>query len=303
MLRHLGYVAIALSIDATTNRTCRLRNATPERLRELIRLNLEGLYRVLQFNVQNKIFLYRISSQIIPFASHPVNRIPWWEEYAGLFDLMAEYIARHRLRVSMHPGRFTVLNSVDANVVSASVDELRWHARLLDCLRTDGSNKIVVHVGGASGGKSEAKDRFVAVANSLPAELRRRLIVENDERIFSVEDVLEVAGRAHLPVAFDWLHHQANPGTDGDVTELLARCFSTWKPEDGVPKVHFSSQAPGSRPGKHADWADTREFVSFLDVVPGRTFDCMLETRCKELALFRLRRSLAGRGVVEGAAA
>lgn len=299
MLRHLGYVAIALSLGATTNRTCRLRNVTAERLRALSAANLRDLRRVLHYNVEHDICLYRISSQLIPFASHPVNGIRWWTEFADLLADLAAVIARHRLRVSVHPGQFTVLNSPDPAVVEAAIQELAWHVRLLDALGTDSASKIVVHVGGRYGSKAAALDRFAAVAAGLPASWRRRLVVENDERLFSAEDVLDLAERTGLPVVFDWLHHTANPGR-GDVSVLIDRCFDTWGPADGPPKVHYSSQAPGGRRGAHADYVDLDDFLAFLRAVPDdRPFDCMLEAKAKDRALLRLRAEMAARGVSE----
>lgn len=191
MLRHLGYVAIALSIDATTNRTCRLRNATPETLRRLIRSNLEGLRKVLQFNRRHGIYLYRISSQIIPFASHPVNRIAWWDEQADLFAELGELIAANGFRVSMHPGQFTVLNSPRREVVEASLLELQWHVRFLDSLDTDSGNKIVLHVGSAHGGKAEAADRFVAIEAGFLAAFA---VSDNTRGVFDLKETRERLG-------------------------------------------------------------------------------------------------------------
>ena len=212
MLRRLGYVATALSIDAPTNRTCRLRNAEPRRLRSLIAGNLDNLRRVLRYNVTRDIRLYRISSDIVPFASHPVNRLAWWEEFAGPLAGLGAYVREHDLRVSMHPGQFTVLNSLDRAVAQAAADEVRWHARFLDALGADTSAKIVVHIGGKPDGRAPAMARFVAAVGQLPETCRRRLIVENDERLFTAEDALEVSRATGLPVVFDWLHHRANPG-------------------------------------------------------------------------------------------
>jgi UV DNA damage endonuclease len=297
MLRRLGYVAIALSIEATTNRTCRLRNATPALLRKLIALNLEGLHAVLQFNVQNGILLYRISSQIIPFASHPVHRVPWWDEFRADFERLRAFIRRHDMRVSMHPGQFTVLNSPRAAVVEASLKEIEWHIRFLDCLAPDASHKVVLHVGGVYGNKVAAADRFVQAVRRLPESWRRRLVIENDERVYATEDVLAISRETGLPVAFDWLHHTASSGGRFPTPRTLGACFDTWKVGDGLPKVHFSSQAPGGRKGQHANWIRTAEFERFLETAPERDFDCMLEAKCKDLALFRLRRELQRRGV------
>lgn len=203
----------------------------------------------------------------------------------------------------MHPGQFTVLNSVSPAVVRASVLELVWHARFLDALGTDAASKIVIHVGGMADGPEAAMERFVRVAGTLPQAVRRRLIVENDERLFTAEQVLSVSRATLLPVAFDWLHHRANPGsarTAATAARAVAACFDTWRADDGIPKIHLSSQARGARRGRHGDWVRPSDLLSFLAVAPPRPFDCMIEAKKKDLALFRLRRQLALAGVVEG---
>ena len=213
MLRRLGYVAIALGSGATTNRTCRLHNATPARLRDLIAANLAGLRATLEYTASRDIRLYRISSQLVPFASHPVNRLAWWEEFAAELAELRSLIRHHDLRVSMHPGQYTVLGSPRPGVVEAAVAELAWHARLLDALGTGHADKIVLHLGGAYGDRDAAVGRFAAVVAGLPAAVRRRLALEHDEHTFAAEEVLAVARRTGLPVVFDWLHHAAHPGT------------------------------------------------------------------------------------------
>ena len=299
MLNHLGYVAMCLTIGSATNRTCRLKNATPERLRALIAGNLDELERVLLFNVAHGVHLYRVSSELIPFASHPINAIPWWDEHAERFARMAAIIARHAIRCTMHPGQFTVLNSPSAKVVESAREEIAWHVRLLDALGMDGSGKIVIHIGGAFGDKPQAMDRFVEVAMSLPEANRRRLVIENDEHVYSVEDVLELSRRTGLPMIYDNLHDLIHSGRDDGPKRWLRDVFATWKPEDGTPKVHYSSQAEGGRTGHHSDFIPPDEFARYLEMTPRDVpFDCMLECKKKDMALFQLRTDLAARGVL-----
>ncbi len=297
MLRRLGYVAISLSIGATTNRTCRLGNATPGRLRELTAANLSGLAATLAFNVRQSVSLYRISSKIVPFASLPAVAFPWWEEFAVELSQLGELVRRHELRVSMHPGQYTALSAPDEATRAASVQDLAWHVRFLDSLGLDATHKIVTHLGGIYGDKGAALRRFAGVVAGLPESWRRRLAVENDDRLYTFDDVLWVAAETGLPAVFDWLHHRLNPGRRGDVASALADAFATWQEgRDGVPKVHFSSQQQGGRAGAHADWIEVDEFLKFLSLVPATPFDCMLEAKKKDLALFRLRRELAASG-------
>lgn len=299
MLNRLGFVASVLSENLSTSRTCRVRNATPLRLRELIDDNLAALDRVVTFLERERIGLYRISSGLIPFASHEVNRVPWPERYADELRRIGGRLTAAGVRVSMHPGQYTVLNSLNPRVVEASRLELQYHATLLDALGTDASSKIVLHVGGLfTDGLDAAIDRFVTVAAALPESIRRRLVVENDDRLFHADHALGVARRLGVPVVFDWLHHQAHPAPR-PVAGLLTEVFATWQPSDGIPKVHLSSQAADGPRGAHADFVEVEDALAMFAQAPPMLFDCMLEAKHKEKALLRLRARLRARGVTE----
>lgn len=298
MLARLGFVASVLTENLTTSRTCRLRNASAGRLRALTAENLSALDRVLTFLERRRIRLYRITSNLVPFASHPVNTTRWWHEFADPLRQMGERIRTLGIRVSTHPGQYTVLNSPNESIVRASVSELVYHARLLDELGTDGSCKIVLHIGGLYGGsESDAIDRFCRNANRLPAEVRRRLVIENDDRLFDADEVLGASHATGLPVVFDWLHHLANPCTR-PIEGVLPEIFATWTPQDGRPKVHMSSQAKDAAAGAHADYVNAADMLAFMKLAPG-AFDCMLEAKQKDRALLRLRRQLARLRIVE----
>jgi UV DNA damage endonuclease len=271
MVRHLGYVAIAKGSEARTNRVCRLAFATPKRLRELIAANLDGLAQVLAYNAVHGIRMYRITSDLVPFGSHPVNQLAWWDEFAPQLARLGAFIARNDMRVSMHPGQFAVLNAKRRAVVQAAFGDLAWHTRLLDALGTDGSSKVVIHIGGVYGDKRAAVRRFVRRARELPEAVRRRLILENDEHSYNAEEVLDIAAQTALPVVFDWLHHRANPGgarAPARAHEIIRACFATWGPADGLPKIHLSSQARGGRRGEHAPWVRITDLRTFLTVAP-----------------------------------
>ena len=299
MIARLGFVASVLSEDISTSRTCRLKNATPDRLRELTEENLRALRAVLTFLERHRIRLYRISSNVVPFASHPANTTRWWKEYAGRLHALGTRIRTLGIRVSMHPGQYTVLNSPNTAIVQAATAELDYHARLLDALDAPPASKIVLHIGGLYGGTEEAAmERFVAAAERRPTAVLRRLVVENDDRLFDAEEALAVARRLRIPVVFDWLHHQANP-CRRPVDEVLTEIFATWREVDGRPKVHLSTQARGGPPGAHADYVAPDDVRAFLRVAPDRPFDCMLEAKQKDRAVLRLRTELAALGIRE----
>ena len=141
-------------------------------------------------------------------------------------------------------------------------------------------------------------DRFIATANALPDAVRRRLVVENDDRLFDADEVLEVGRAAGVPVVFDWLHHQANPCRRA-IGDVLVEIFQTWSTADGRPKIHLSTQASEAPAGAHAAFIDVRDVIAFLDVAPRVPFDCMLEAKEKDRALLKLRDELRVHGIVE----
>ena len=246
-----------------------------------------------------RILLYRISSNVIPFASHPINELKWWEEFTPELEALGRRLRAIGVRVSTHPGQFTVLNSPTPAIVAAAFAELEYHARLLDASGADTSAKIVVHIGGLyAGSETAALDRFCAVAAHLPDAVLRRMVVENDDRLFDAEEVLSVAHRLRVPVVFDWLHDTANP-CRAPLSEVLPAIFATWKPKDGRPKLHLSSQATAAPRGAHARYVRAVDAMGHLRGVSGRPFDCMLEAKEKDRALLKLRADLRRKGVIE----
>ncbi len=290
-LQRIGYPCVSLLLDRTTNHTCTLKNATPERLRALIRRNLDDLLAILRHNSEHGWLLFRIGSSVIPFGSHPINTIPWWREFKRELQETGALIRRESMRVSFHPGQYTVLNSPDAGIVARAVKEIVYSARFLSELGLDFEHKIVLHIGGTYGDKAAAVERFCAAMLEIEPDVRRRIVIENDEHSYTPADVLAIAQQTNLPVVFDNLHYLANPG-EGALEELIPAVFRTWREMDGRPKVHFSAQAIGRRRGHHADGVDPAEFRTWIErwSLFG-DFDLMLEAKHKDRALLELERT------------
>lgn len=284
----IGYPCVSRLTGRTTNHETILRAATPEKLRALTRQNLADLREILRHNLAHGWLLFRIGSSVVPFASHPVNALDWQAEFEQDLTEIGAFARNNGMRLSFHPGQYTVLNSPDPQTVRRAIEEIAYSAAFLDALGMDTASKIVIHLGGIYGDKPAALARFVETVTALGDSLRRRLVIENDERSYTPADALWVSARTALPVVFDNLHYAANPGP-GQLDDLLEQIFATWKPEDGVPKVHFSSQAPGGRIGHHADYADPDEFQAWrLRWAQFGDFDLMLEAKAKDEALLAL---------------
>ncbi len=290
-MTRFGYPCVSRLIGRTTNHETVLRAATPEKLRALARQNLADLREILRHNLAHGWLLFRIGSSVIPFASHPVNTLDWQAEFRSDLDEIGAFARQSATRLSFHPGQYTVLNSPHPQIVHRAIEEIAYSAAFLDALGMDTASKIVIHLGGTYGHKPAALSRFVETVQTLPNSLRRRLVIENDERSYTPADALWVSEHTGLPVVFDNLHYAANPGP-GTLDDLLERVFATWKTEDGPPKVHFSSQAPGGRIGNHADYADPDEFRHWLARwAQFGNFDLMLEAKAKDKALLALEPS------------
>lgn len=283
-----GYACLNLSISPRSNRRCLLKNANSGTLRRLISLNLHGLKEILEYNAARNILLFRISSDVIPFASHPVNQVNWEDEFAAELAVLGEMVQKYEMVVSMHPGQYTIINSPHLKVVQNSLAELSYHCRFLDALSSSSCHKIVVHVGGLYGNKPRAKLRFIEQCRDMNPGLKRRLVIENDDRLFTAADVLELSQQTGLPMVFDYLHHQANPSGQDRVAEWLFRARNTWKPHDGDYKVHYSEQDPQKKKGSHARSVDIDKLRLFLAELPDHRVNIMLEGKDKNLSVERV---------------
>ena len=288
----IGYPCLNRSIGCTASRTFRLRSYSPSRLVETVGQNLSCLRRMLEFNLSSGLLFLRITSDLVPFASHPVCQVPWPENFAAEFASLGSFIRDNNMRISMHPDQFTLINSPDSDIFKRSAAELEYHARVLDLLGLDWTAKIQIHGGGVYGDKAGSLDRFCRRFEKLAPAVRRRLTVENDDRQYNVGDCLLISRRTGIPVLFDSFHHQLNPNKE-DTATAMGMAAATWRKGDGLPMVDYSSQKKGERIGSHAEGIDLKDFARFIACAAGRDFDIMLEIKDKEKSALRARRYLA----------
>lgn len=278
---NLGYACLNLDLDATF-KTCRLNRLTPETQYELIAHNLESLEKFLLYNEKNHIHLFRISSDLIPFASSRHNQIAWQKEFKETFQALGKIIQRSQQRVSMHPGQYTVLNSPREEVVENAISDLVYHEEILSLLGCNETAKIILHVGGAYGDKPAALTRFKQNYMKLNERIKHRLILENDERIYHIEEVLSLCYDLSCPAVFDNLHHQINPPkTLREETAWISLAKETWQAKDGRQKMHYSQQNPQKKPGAHSETIYATPFYAFCQSLNGAPIDIMLEVKDK----------------------
>ena len=279
----IGYPCINRTLDCSANSTFRLKSYSEARLKTSIQTNLNCLRRILQFNLQNKLFFFRISSDIVPFASHPINKFRWQEYFQDKFEEIGEFIIKNKMRISMHPDQFTLINSIKDEIFERSKKELIYHAEIFDLMKLDTSAKIQIHVGGAYGDKETSMERFVARFNRLPYSVIRRLVIENDDKLYDVNDCLEISKEIQIPVLFDVFHHKQNNSASQTLKQTFSYIAKSWNEKrDGIPMVDYSSQEPNGLPRQHSETINLEDFSLFLKQTEPFDFDVMLEIKDKE---------------------
>lgn len=276
-----GYASQNLALGVTTGHTLRLANlGDAGRVEAIVQSNLDALRTILEWNAAHGVGLFRTSQQLIPFGSHPDFPYDWEEQHGPELRELGELARRLNIRLSMHPGQFIQPGSPNPEVAARSIAELRYVARVLDLLD---ARDLVLHLGGSFGDKPAATDRFV---RSLEAEsdILRTLTLENDERIWTVEDALEPARRLGVPVVVDTLHHTLNPGPFS-LAGALDAALPTWSRR---PKVHLSSQDPTKQRGAHAWDITPADAHTLLDALDGRDVDVLVEAKGKDEAVLPL---------------
>jgi UV DNA damage endonuclease len=277
----IGYPCINRTIGCSPSRTFRLASYSDNRLRDIVQTNLSCLEKIIRFNAEHHLLFLRITSDLVPFASHPVCTFPWEEHFSGEFDRLGAYIRNLGFRISMHPDQFVLLNAPDEGVLSRSIDELSYHAQVLDLMGLDHSAKIQIHVGGVYGDKIKGMDRFARQVDQLDPTIKNRLVIENDERSYTIPDCLAIHEQTGIPVIMDSFHHALlNDGKE--FADLLDPVRRTWKMADGIPMVDYSSQEPGKRSGAHTEHIVPADFRQFLTITQPADFDVMLEIKDKE---------------------
>ena len=267
---------------------CLLKNADEARLLELAGANLLALEKLIDYNIKNGIRMFRVSSDLIPFGSSMAAALPWEKAHADILSAISQKIAVSGMRISMHPGQYTVLNSPDGQVYSRAVEDLRYHAKVLDSLGAGAEGKIILHIGGVYGDKTSAKARFADRCQDLEPRVLARLALENDDKLFDIGDVLEICEKTRLPCVYDNLHNALNPAdeTRGD-GEWVRLARATWKGADGRQKIHYSQQNKEKKPGSHSETIGIDGFFSFLEAISGSDADIMLEVKDKNLSAIK----------------
>lgn len=290
----IGYACLTIGVPNTNMKRCIMRNASEHKLLELISHNLNSLENIIDYNIKNNVWLFRISSDLIPFGSSPINEIPWWDIYRSQLLSIGNKIKSNGIRVSMHPGQYTVINSPNEDVVKRAFDDLKYHCRVLDSLGVNEEHKIILHIGGVYNDKKAAVERFINNFNNIDAIVKKRIVIENDDKSYNICDVLEINTVLNIPVVFDNLHNEIN-SCDREKRDVfwINECRKTWREKDGIQKIHYSQQDTNKKLGSHSETILTDKFIDFCKNLERDDIDIMLEVKDKNLSAVNCINSLS----------
>lgn len=292
-----GYVAIALGVpQGSPNKTITVKNfekiSDPAdrryRLRSLLKENLDTTKRILRYNAAHQVHLYRFTSKTVPLATHPYTAS--WDyinEFKEEWTELGEIIKQYDMSVSAHPDHYTLLNSPQPDVLAASIKDLEYHVNMLEAMKLEAKPQLVLHIGGFYKNKDASLARFILEFNNLPDRIRLRLMLENDDKVYSAADVLAICQQTGCPMVLD-IHHHACINREEDLRKLWPAIIKTWK--GATPKIHVSSPKNKKDFRSHADYVDPEDLIAFLSIAKETDvdFDVMIEAKQKDLAMFRL---------------
>jgi UV DNA damage endonuclease len=273
----------------TTKATYILRLGRAEQLRKLSAFCLENahaLYDSVEYCGAHHIGCFRVNSQFWPVKTHPeagyeLDDLPGAQEIKKVLSRCRSRSSALNVRLSFHPDQFVLLSSPKAEVVKKSVEELEYQAEVSEMI---GADVITIHAGGGYGDKPSALRRMGRVVKKLNTAVRSRLALENDDRIYTPEDLLPFCKEYNLPLVYDVHHHRCLP--DGlSVKQATDAAIKTW---DREPLFHISSPRQGWQGAQrrwHHDYIDKHDFP-----VEWRSLDITVEVeaKAKELAVHRL---------------
>lgn len=255
--------------------------------------NLNDLYEMIKWNERNGIKVLRISSELFPHISNPKVEGYDMEFADALLKKIGEYARSLNHRLTFHPGQYNVVGTPNEATFQQTINDLNYHAEVLDRMGMGADSVMVVHGGGLYGDKEKTLERWCENYLRLPEPIKRRLVLENCEKCFSIEDCLYVSEKVHVPVVFDTHHYSCYNILHPDESfkrpgEYVEAILNTWKRRGIKPKFHVSEQGSG-RTGHHSDYIEV--IPDYLLEIPekyGCDIDIMIEAKKKELAIFKL---------------
>lgn len=299
MIRNLGYCCINTSLkEYSPNRTVAketFEKFGQEIIVDKVYQNLFATKRILEWNLAHNIFLYRVSSEIFPWMSqYEISELQDFENVIlPLLEDIGNFVKRHKIRLTFHPGPYNVLGSDNPLVVEKTIKELNQHREILNWMGLEASLSypINIHLSTTKGGKDLAIYRFLKGFERLNSETQKSLTIENDDSIngYSIEELFSVHKEVGVALCFDFFHYDCGAKGNLSKEESFEMACNSWGEE--IPITHFSSSRRIyedflCKSNAHADFLHEK----IPDFILSQVFDVEIEAKGKERALLNYRK-------------
>lgn len=282
-----GYACLNLSLENSfkTFRLKTVEDKDEEKITQVMWHNMRLFKEIILDNIQNNIYVYRLSSDLIPFCTHPYMKALYKEkveqndEMQSIYDLIETLRKKYNLRISIHPSQFNVLSSPKADVVARSIEEVQTQA---SWIKRVGGQNVVLHMGGIYGDKESAVKRLESNLQYVDCKL---LSIENDDKSYHTLDVVTLCEKYGLKWVYDFHHDRCHPSPNG--TDEVRRLIKAYPPD----KYHLSTGMPQINSRPHADYISSRDykaFVTFLESCEIKEADVIFEAKKKNLAIHEI---------------
>lgn len=260
-------------------------------LEEIVLNNLDIFAKIIDYNYQNKIFFYRMTNNLFPLATVE-NVVYNYDKFENILKNIGNKIKKYGMRVDAHPDHYLVLSTDKEEVLKNSLRILNNHLQIFDLLGISG--KVILHIGSKYPTKEEAIKRFKRNFNCLSSNLKKMILLENDDRLYTASETLALCQELNIPMVFDYHHFKCHHLKNEKLEVLLPLIIDTWQDSGLKPKFHISSRKSLKEKRTHHFYIDYSSFVKFVSLVYSfcHDFDIMLESKGKDEALFKLLRQL-----------
>ena len=284
----LGYACISKTLDITSSHTITYTNYEKtrnkeEKLIEITNKNLNNLEEILKYNIKNNIHFYRMSSKIIPLATHPNIKLNLLNIFKEKLEYIGNIIKENNLRVDIHLDEYCVLNSTNPNIVSSTINIIKFYKNMLKTMNIE--SYMILHVGSSAFGIEKSITRFINNFKKLDEESKNMIILENDDKVFKIEDVLKICKTLNIPMVLDYHHYKCN--REELLEDNIKEIINTWN--NIIPKMHLSSKKNNKEFRSHHDYIDINDFIELTNISKKENtdIDIMIEAKQKDMALFR----------------
>ena len=128
------------------------------------------------------------------------------------------------------------------------------------------NGKAILHIGGAYDNKEKSIQRFMENFKKLDKEIKKIIILENDDKIYNIKDTLYICETLGIPMVLDYHHYLCNNEKE-NIEDYLPRIIKTWKNEKLNPKIHFSSPKNKKEFRSHSNYINPDNFIKFINII------------------------------------